>query len=206
MPCCRTEKPHSIEVLVKGEERKEGSSSLSVFQPPRIQVQKGGSVSLSCLFSISHKGSAIDFTTWYNDVATLDREVNNKTLVFRGRLVFSDQAQFLWDQMVELQIRDIRIYNAGLYLCKMDVLGLGIGTGEGTKLVVKEGSPWPKVFLLFLPTALYIFSLAFVVIGTTLYKRQMSNDINGSPLPEYSVTSFSVLKMRCDTWNFTSEN
>ncbi|XP_072493653.1 natural cytotoxicity triggering receptor 3 [Notamacropus eugenii] len=148
-----------------------GSSSLSIFQPPRIQAQKGGSVSLSCLFNISQEGPAIGFATWYLDVVAPDREVNNKTLEFRGRLVSSDQAQFLWDRMVKLQIRDIRVTDAGLYLCKVEILESGIGIGEGTRLVVKEGSPWPKVFPLLLRAALYIFSLAFVVIGTTLYYK-----------------------------------
>uniref|UniRef100_A0A4X2JZJ9 Natural cytotoxicity triggering receptor 3 n=1 Tax=Vombatus ursinus TaxID=29139 RepID=A0A4X2JZJ9_VOMUR len=151
------------------------SSSLSIFQPPQIQAQEGGSVSLSCLFNISQEGPAIGFATWYLDVVAPDREVNNKTLEFRGRLEGSDQSQFLWDRLIELRIRDIRVSDAGLYLCVVEILGSGTGTGEGTRLVVKEGSPWPKVFPLFLRAALYIFSLAFVVIGTTLYyKRQVA--------------------------------
>ncbi|XP_078011602.1 lymphotoxin-beta isoform X1 [Phascolarctos cinereus] len=116
-----------------------GASPLSIFQPPSIQAQEGGSVSLSCLFNISQEGPAIGFATWYLDVVAPDREVNNKTLEFRGRLEGSDQAQFLWDRLIELRIRDIRVSDAGLYLCKVEILGSGSGTGEGTKLVVKEG-------------------------------------------------------------------
>ncbi|XP_036622067.1 natural cytotoxicity triggering receptor 3 [Trichosurus vulpecula] len=177
-----------------------GFSSLSIFQPPRIQAQEGGSVSLSCLFNISQEGPAIGFATWYLDVVAPGREVNNKTLEFGGRLVFSDQTQFIWDRMVKLQIQDIRASDAGLYLCKVEILGSGIGTGEGTRLVVMEGerSPWPKVFPLFLRAALYILSLVFVQIGTALYyKRQVAIIAKGHQ---------SALKMRCDTRNFPRES
>lgn len=59
---------------------------------------------------------------------------------FRGRVAsFAVVPQFIRDHKAELIIRDIQSRDSGIYVCRVEVLGLGVGTGNGTQLLVGKG-------------------------------------------------------------------
>ena len=66
-------------------------------------------------------------------------EVRNETAEFLGRLAPLPSSRFLCDHQAELHIWDTRGRDTGVYVCRVEVLGLGVGTGNGTLLVVEEG-------------------------------------------------------------------
>uniref|UniRef100_A0A8C2RJX3 Lymphotoxin-beta n=1 Tax=Capra hircus TaxID=9925 RepID=A0A8C2RJX3_CAPHI len=67
-------------------------------------------------------------------------EVRNETAEFQGRLAPLPSSRFLCDHQAELHIWDTRGRDTGVYVCRVEVLGLGVGTGNGTLLVVEEES------------------------------------------------------------------
>lgn len=62
------------------------------------------------------------------------------TQKFRGRVAaFAAAPQFIRDHKAELLIQDTQRHDSGIYVCRVEVLGTGIGTGNGTRLLVEEG-------------------------------------------------------------------
>ncbi|EGV95293.1 Lymphotoxin-beta [Cricetulus griseus] len=58
---------------------------------------------------------------------------------FRGRVAsFAVVPRFIRDHTAELLIRDTQSHDTGIYVCRVEVLGLGVGTGNGTRLVVEK--------------------------------------------------------------------
>lgn len=94
---------------------------------------------MPCSFNASQGTLAIGSVTWYRDKVALGKEVRNGSPEFRGRLVPLASSRFLCDHQAELHIWDTRGRDAGIYLCRVEVLGLGVGTGNGTLLVVEKG-------------------------------------------------------------------
>lgn len=64
---------------------------------------------------------------------------NFATPGFRGRAASVSVSQFLRDQEAGLLIQDTQSQDAGIYVCRVEVLGLGVGTGNGTRLLVEKG-------------------------------------------------------------------
>ncbi|XP_060045436.1 natural cytotoxicity triggering receptor 3 isoform X2 [Erinaceus europaeus] len=116
-----------------------GSCTLWVSQPPEIHIQEGKAAILPCSFNASQGKLAIGSVTWYRDKVALGKEVNNGTPEFRGRLVPLVSSRFLKDHQAELHIWDARSHDTGVYVCRVEVLGLGTGTGNGTLLVIEKG-------------------------------------------------------------------
>lgn len=116
-----------------------GSRALWVFQPPEIHTQEGTAAFLPCSFNASERKLAIGSVTWYRDKVAPGKEVRNGTPEFRGRLAPLPSSRFLCDHQAELHIWDIQDCDAGVYVCRVEVLGLGVGTGNGTLLVVEKG-------------------------------------------------------------------
>ncbi|KAB0396913.1 hypothetical protein E2I00_009828, partial [Balaenoptera physalus] len=98
-----------------------GSCALWVSQPPEIRTQEGTPAFLPCSFNASQGKLAIGSVTWYQDKVAPGKEVRNETSEFRGRLAPLPSSRFLF------------------YVCRVEVLGLGVGTGNGTLLVVEKG-------------------------------------------------------------------
>ncbi|KAM6185042.1 natural cytotoxicity triggering receptor 3 [Rhynchocyon petersi] len=147
-----------------------GSCALWVIQLPEIQAQEGTSISLPCSFNASKGSQAIGSVMWYRDKVAPGNEVTNETPEFQGRLAPLRPDHFFRDHQAELQIQNTQAHDAGLYLCRVEVLGLGIGTGNGTWLVVEKGETKARSFLLLLlRAALYAFSFLSVAIGSTIY-------------------------------------
>lgn len=116
-----------------------GSCALWVSQPHEIHTQEGVTAFLPCSFNASRGRLAIGSVTWYRDKVAPGKEVRNRTPEFRGRLAPLASSRFICDHQAELHIWDTRDHDAGVYLCRVEVLGLGIGTGNGTLLVVEKG-------------------------------------------------------------------
>ncbi|XP_006896329.1 PREDICTED: natural cytotoxicity triggering receptor 3 [Elephantulus edwardii] len=148
-----------------------GSCALWVTQPPEIQTQEGTSISLPCSFNASRGSLAIGSVMWYRDKVAPGKEVRNGTPEFQGRLAPLNPTHFLHNHQAELHIRDTQVHDTGVYLCRVEVLGLGTGTGNGTRLVVEKGSSQQKAstILLLLRAAFYAFSFLSVAIGSTIY-------------------------------------
>ncbi|XP_013372383.1 PREDICTED: natural cytotoxicity triggering receptor 3 [Chinchilla lanigera] len=131
------------------------SCDLWVSQAPEVHTQEGVAAHLPCSFNTSRGGLAIGFVTWYRDKVAPGNEVKNETPAFRGRLAPLPASRFLLEHQADLQIRAARARDAGVYVCRVEVLGLGVGTGSGTRLLVGPGSegawhpgpgggdPWP---------------------------------------------------------------
>jgi natural cytotoxicity triggering receptor 3 ligand 1 len=116
-----------------------GSCALWVCQLPEIHTQEGTTTLLPCSFNASQGTLAIGSVTWYRDKVALGKEVSNMTPEFRGRLAPTSSSRFLYDHQADLHIWDTQCHDAGVYVCRVEVLGLGVGTGNGTRLLVKKG-------------------------------------------------------------------
>ncbi|TKC34969.1 hypothetical protein EI555_003614 [Monodon monoceros] len=122
-----------------------GSCALWVSQPPEIRTQEGTPAFLPCSFNASQGKLAIGSVTWYQDKVAPGKEA-------------------------ELHIWDTRARDAGVYVCRVEVLGLGVGTGNGTLLVVEKGPPQLAAGTVFLLRAgFYAFSFLSVAMGSTIY-------------------------------------
>ncbi|XP_029801361.1 natural cytotoxicity triggering receptor 3 isoform X2 [Suricata suricatta] len=147
-----------------------GSCALWVFQPPEIRTQVGTAALLPCSFNASRGRLAIGSVTWYRDKVAPGKEVRNETPEFRGRLAPLASSRFLCDHQAELHIWDAQDCDTGVYVCRVEVLGLGAGTGNGTLLVVEKEPPWlGDSTVLLLRAAFYAFSFIFVAMGSTIY-------------------------------------
>ncbi|XP_053458825.1 natural cytotoxicity triggering receptor 3 isoform X2 [Nycticebus coucang] len=147
-----------------------GSSALWVFQPPEIRTQEGSPAFLPCSFNAGRGRLAIGFVKWFQDKVAPGKEVSNGTPEFRGRLAPLPSSRFLCDHQAELQILNTRSRDAGIYVCRVEVLGLGVGTGNGTRLVVEKGHAQLGIgTVLLLRAGLYAFSFLSVAMGSILY-------------------------------------
>uniref|UniRef100_A0A452FQ08 Natural cytotoxicity triggering receptor 3 n=1 Tax=Capra hircus TaxID=9925 RepID=A0A452FQ08_CAPHI len=135
----------------------QGSCVLWVSQLPEVRTQEGSPAFLPCSFSASQGSLAIGSVTWYRDRVAPGMEVRNETAEFQGRLAPLPSSRFL--------CRD-----TGVYVCRVEVLGLGVGTGNGTLLVVEEGSAQLAAgTVLLLRAGLYAFSFLSVFMGSSMY-------------------------------------
>ncbi|KAK1327525.1 hypothetical protein QTO34_013027 [Cnephaeus nilssonii] len=107
--------------------------------------REGAAVLVPCSFNASQGTTAIGSVTWYRDKVAPGKEVRNGTPEFGGRLAPLASSRFLYDHQAELHIWDTRGRDAGVYVCRVEVLGLGVGTGNGTLLVVEKGEPPPPL-------------------------------------------------------------
>ncbi|KAL1286638.1 NCR3 [Ovibos moschatus] len=147
-----------------------GSCVLWVSQLPEIRTQEGSPAFLPCSFNASQGSLAIGSVTWYRDKVAPGMEVRNETAEFQGRLAPLPSSRFLCDHQAELHIWDTQGRDTGVYVCRVEVLGLGVGTGNGTLLVVEEGSAQLAAgTVLLLRAGLYAFGFLSVFMGSSMY-------------------------------------
>ncbi|XP_063095287.1 natural cytotoxicity triggering receptor 3 isoform X2 [Cavia porcellus] len=115
------------------------SCDLPVYQVAEVHAREGAPALLPCSFNASQTRPAIGFVTWYRDTVAPGNEVKNGTPGFQGRLAPLASARFLGEHQAELRIREARRPDSGVYVCRVEVLGLGAGTGNGTRLRVGGG-------------------------------------------------------------------
>uniref|UniRef100_A0A2K6UAT8 Natural cytotoxicity triggering receptor 3 n=1 Tax=Saimiri boliviensis boliviensis TaxID=39432 RepID=A0A2K6UAT8_SAIBB len=157
-----------------------GSCALWVSQPREIHTLEGSSAFLPCSFNASRGKLAIGSVMWFRDEVASGKEVRNGTPEFRGRLAPLASSRFLHDHQAELCIRDVRGHDAGIYFCRVEVLGLGVGTGNGTRSAHRR-SLWAGPVLL-LRAGFYATSFFSVAVGSTLYYQDKCLTWKG-PLP-----------------------
>ncbi|XP_054348185.1 natural cytotoxicity triggering receptor 3 isoform X3 [Pongo pygmaeus] len=122
-----------------------GSCALWVSQPPEIRTLEGSSAFLPCSFNASQGRLAIGSVTWFRDEVVPGKEA-------------------------ELHIWDVRGHDASIYVCRVEVLGLGVGTGNGTRLVVEKEHPQLGAgTVLLLRAGFYAVSFLSVAVGSTVY-------------------------------------
>ncbi|XP_070217244.1 natural cytotoxicity triggering receptor 3 isoform X1 [Bos mutus] len=159
-----------------------GSCVLWVSQPPEIRTQEGSPAFLPCSFNASQGSLAIGSVTWYRDKVAPGMEVRNETAEFQGRLAPLPSSRFLCDHQAELHIWDTRGRDTGVYVCRVEVLGLGVGTGNGTLLVVEEGPPQLAAgTVLLLRAGFYAFSFLSVAMGSSMYYQGKYHCHKGTP-------------------------
>ncbi|KAI5136562.1 natural cytotoxicity triggering receptor 3 isoform X2 [Manis pentadactyla] len=147
-----------------------GFCALWVSQPAEIHTQEGTAAFLPCSFNASRGRLAIGSVAWYRDKVAPGKEVKNGTPEFRGRLAPLASSRFLCDHQAELHIWNTQECDAGVYVCKVEVLGLGVGTGNGTLLVVEKGpSQLGDSTVLLLRAGFYAFSFLSVAVSSTIY-------------------------------------
>ncbi|XP_075409943.1 natural cytotoxicity triggering receptor 3 [Tenrec ecaudatus] len=145
-----------------------GSCALWVTQPPEIRTREGATAFLPCFFNATRGRPAIGFVTWYRDKVDPRKVVRNETPEFQGRLGPLGSARFLYDHQAELRITNTRMGDAGVYLCRVEVLGLGFATGNGTWLVVEKGS---GASFLLLRATFCAFSFLSVAVGCAFWDQ-----------------------------------
>lgn len=162
-----------------------GSCVLWVSQAPEIRTQEGSPAFLPCSFNASQGSLAIGSVTWYRDKVAPGMEVRNETTEFQGRLAPLPSSRFLCDHQAELHIWDTRGHDTGVYVCRVEVLGLGVGTGNGTLLVVEEGHAGPPQLaagtVLLLRAGFYAFSFLSVAMGSSMYYQGKYHCHKGTP-------------------------
>lgn len=152
-----------------------GSCALWVSQPPEIRAREGTTALLPCSFNASQGTVAIGSVMWYQEKVAPGMEVSNMTPEFGGRVAsFAAVSQFTRDHTAELLIQDARSHDTGIYVCRVEVLGLGIGTGNGSRLVVEKEPPQQASeqadhTSLLLRAGFYALSFLSVATGSTLY-------------------------------------
>ncbi|XP_049621140.1 natural cytotoxicity triggering receptor 3 [Suncus etruscus] len=147
-----------------------GTCALWVFQPPEIHSQEGATAFLPCSFNATQGTQAIGTFMWYRDKVAPGKEVMNRTSEFRGRLAPLATSRFLHDHQAELTIWNSRDSDSGIYVCWVEVLGLGVGTGQGTWLVVEKAPPqFSASTALLLRVGIYAGSFLSVALGSTCY-------------------------------------
>uniref|UniRef100_A0ABK0L4L6 Natural cytotoxicity triggering receptor 3 n=1 Tax=Rattus norvegicus TaxID=10116 RepID=A0ABK0L4L6_RAT len=155
-----------------------GSCAVWVSQPPEIRAQEGTTASLPCSFNASRGKAAIGSATWYQDKVAPGMELSNVTPGFRGRVASFSVSQFIRGHKAGLLIQDIQSHDARIYVCRVEVLGLGVGTGNGTRLVVEKEPPQQAsnaeperaaYTSLLLRAGVYALSFLSVATGSVIY-------------------------------------
>ncbi|XP_040844601.1 natural cytotoxicity triggering receptor 3 isoform X3 [Ochotona curzoniae] len=167
-----------------------GCCTLWVSQPSEVQSQEGTTAILPCSFNATPGKLAIGSVTWYRDKAIPGKEMKNESPEFRGRLGPLATSRFSYDHQAELYILNLQGHDTGVYVCRVEVLGLGVGTGNGTWLVVeKDPSQYQaSMGLLLLRAALYAFSFLLVAMGSTFYYQRKCHCPLGTPCCSWMVS------------------
>uniref|UniRef100_A0A8D2AX47 Natural cytotoxicity triggering receptor 3 n=1 Tax=Sciurus vulgaris TaxID=55149 RepID=A0A8D2AX47_SCIVU len=125
---------------------------------------------LPCSFNASRRRPAIGSVTWYQDKVALGKEVRNRIPQFRGCLIPLASSPFLCDHQADLHIWDTQGQDAGVCVCRVEVLNLGVRTGNGIWLLVVTGPPGLKISTMpLLQAGFYAFGFLSVAKGSTLY-------------------------------------
>ncbi|CAM5159478.1 unnamed protein product [Eretmochelys imbricata] len=153
------------------------AQGLWVSQPSSVQGTEGSSVTLPCAYN-STREPRLGSYTWVKEVAGARLELSNETQEFRGRVSRARDRSFLRERRADVELRDLRPYDAGTYRCLVKIPTVGAGAGNGTWLqVLKPARSVPMdvkpdrfvLLWLFLRGLICIFGLAAGAMGTSLF-------------------------------------
>ncbi|CAM4322819.1 unnamed protein product, partial [Lepidochelys kempii] len=105
------------------------AQGLWVSQPSSVQGTEGGSVTLPCTYN-STQEPRLGSYTWVKEVAGAWLELSNETQEFRGRVSQARDRSFLRERRADVELRDLRPYDAGTYRCLVKIPTVGAGGRE----------------------------------------------------------------------------
>ncbi|XP_078502136.1 natural cytotoxicity triggering receptor 3-like [Lissotriton helveticus] len=151
------------------------AKSLSVIQPSATHANIGSSVTLECMYSTS-SGSTLGQYQWYKDNVS-DNKVSSESREFWGRVYRPAKRSFQEEQKADIELRDVRSYDAGIYICEVELLAEGKARGNGTRLHVSanvtdgaaNGGTQSVVFVLLLRAVCYAFGLILSALASIIY-------------------------------------
>ncbi|XP_019342614.2 natural cytotoxicity triggering receptor 3, partial [Alligator mississippiensis] len=153
------------------------SQELWVSQPNWAWGLEGGSVTLPCSYNTSVQGPQVGSYRWEKEPGL---KVAPGVLPFQGRLGVPEARVFLEEGRADLEIHDLRHYDAGTYRCLVTLHGAPEAAGNGTQLHVDrpgagpgQGSDQPTVLLVLLVRALlYVLGIIMAALGSSLYYQR----------------------------------
>ncbi|XP_077187347.1 natural cytotoxicity triggering receptor 3-like [Paroedura picta] len=158
------------------------AQDLVVTQPISAQGTEGGSVILPCSYHTTSKPKVGSYQ-WVKDPGLA---VRKSTPEFMGRVNCTSDQHFLLDRRADLEIRDLRHYDSGIYRCVVNIHGLQEALGNGTELQVVKAAVGPidvetgdslVLLWLFLRGFLYTLGITAVALLTHLhYKKTISQE------------------------------
>ncbi|XP_060094690.1 natural cytotoxicity triggering receptor 3-like [Heteronotia binoei] len=113
------------------------AQELVVSQPRSAQGTEGRSITLRCSYNYISKPKVGSYQ-WVKDPGLV--VVKNSTPEFTGRVNCTSDHHFLLDQRADLEIRDLRHYDSGIYRCVVSLYGVQEASGNGTKLQVMKAA------------------------------------------------------------------
>ncbi|KAL8213163.1 UNVERIFIED_CONTAM: hypothetical protein K2H54_061082 [Gekko kuhli] len=108
------------------------AQNLMVSQPSSVQGTEGSSVTLRCSYSSTSEPKVGSYQ-WVKDPGL---EIKNSSQEFTGRVNYISDQDFLLMRKADLEIRDLRPSDSGLYRCVVSIHGLQEASGKGTELQV----------------------------------------------------------------------
>ncbi|XP_077187277.1 polymeric immunoglobulin receptor-like [Paroedura picta] len=114
--------------------RVSGAQGLGVSQPSLVQGTEGGSVTLHCSYDTAHD-TKVGSYRWVKNPGLL---VKNTTPEFMGRLNRTSDQHFLSERRADIEIRDLKLNDSGMYRCVVEIHGLQETAGNGTELQVLD--------------------------------------------------------------------
>nr|XP_034963060.1 uncharacterized protein LOC118081048 isoform X2 [Zootoca vivipara] len=114
---------------------------LVVSQPSSAEGTEGSSVTLHCSYNSTSEPKVGSFR-WVKEPGV---EVRKTTREFMGRVSPTSEQGFLLESRADIEIRDLRHYDSGVYRCVVKIPGFQETSGNGTELrVVKKDPKDPK--------------------------------------------------------------
>uniref|UniRef100_A0A670HY71 Natural cytotoxicity triggering receptor 3 n=1 Tax=Podarcis muralis TaxID=64176 RepID=A0A670HY71_PODMU len=112
-----------------------------VSQPSSAEGAEGGSVTLTCSYNSTSEPKVGSFR-WVKEPGV---EVRKTTREFMGRVSPTSEQAFLLERRADIEIRDLRHYDSGVYRCVVKIPGFQETSGNGTELrVLKAAKGDPK--------------------------------------------------------------
>ncbi|KAJ1134405.1 hypothetical protein NDU88_000857 [Pleurodeles waltl] len=124
----------------------------------------------------SASGSRLGQYRWYKDhVGGI--EVSNKSREFHLRIFRPAERSFQIEQRADIELWDVRPYDAGIYICEVELMQDGKAHGNGTWLHVSanatqgaaDGGTQNVLFILLLRTVCYGFGLILTALASIVY-------------------------------------
>nr|XP_028573448.1 natural cytotoxicity triggering receptor 3-like [Podarcis muralis] len=109
---------------------------LMVSQPSSAEGAEGGSVTLTCSYNSTSEPKVGSFR-WVKEPGV---EVRKTTREFMGRVSPTSEQAFLLERRADIEIRDLRHYDSGVYRCVVKIPGFQETSGNGTELRVLKAA------------------------------------------------------------------
>ncbi|XP_051899859.1 natural cytotoxicity triggering receptor 3-like [Pristis pectinata] len=99
--------------------------------PSSVSATQGGSVLLNCTFEVI--SSSVGKFGWRRP--SLNLEISDQIPFYRDSVVRSGQKLFA-QKTAFIEIKDLAKFDSDLYVCEVEIRGVGKGKGNGTELIV----------------------------------------------------------------------